>query len=425
MSNPISQNHLTKTTAEIRSRNIPWEGYQRAQLISEVELAQIRQYEKNPSLALSESGQTYITLFISLLNKLVRVDTIQNILVLIDDILIEYPNHAHLFFADQSPFPPFLKLLRKEDEYIQLKSCQILVTLVTSLPEKCTDLDPHELFSWIITQLSSTTPSVVDLIVQYIQVLVSVVSYRSILFNNHPLIQLIDLLKKQSTSAQMQYQIVYILWLMTFQQEVCQGLNKKYNVIPVFLDIAKNAIKEKVIRVIVATLRNILEKAPLENMVSLLGNKALNVCEILAIRKWGDEEITLDVEFLKSELTKSVASLSTFDEYSTEVRAGTLEWSPAHNSEQFWKMNSERMNEKDYELLRSLARLITTSEDPIVLAVAAHDFGQYIKYYPNGKKILENIGAKTRIMELMGHADGDVRYQALLATQKFMASIFT
>ena len=67
-----------------------------------------------------------------------------------------------------------------------------------------------------------------------------------------------------------------------------------------------------------------------------------------------------------------------------------------------------------------LARLISTSNSPTVLAVAAHDIGQYVKFYPAGKKFIQEIGAKQQVMELMTHENPDVRYQALLAVQKYM-----
>lgn len=35
---------------------------------------------------------------------------------------------------------------------------------------------------------------------------------------------------------------------------------------------------------------------------------------------------------------------------------------------------------------RTLLRLLKDSADPIVLAVAAHDVGQYVKHYERGKK---------------------------------------
>jgi V-type H+-transporting ATPase subunit H len=81
-----------------------------------------------------------------------------------------------------------------------------------------------------------------------------------------------------------------------------------------------------------------------------------------------------------------------------------------------------------------------------VLAVAAHDLGQYVKYYERGKKyvfsnpyplvpsnslslptpllkprIVTDLGAKTRAMELMSHGSQDVRYQALLSVQRLVS----
>lgn len=37
-------------------------------------------------------------------------------------------------------------------------------------------------------------------------------------------------------------------------------------------------------------------------------------------------------------------------------------------------------------IYRILARLLSQSSDNAVLSIAAHDLGQYVKYYPSGKK---------------------------------------
>jgi V-type H+-transporting ATPase subunit H len=84
--------------------------------------------------------------------------------------------------------------------------------------------------------------------------------------------------------------------------------------------------------------------------------------------------------------------------------------------------------------------LLKESEDTTVLAVAAHDIGQYVKHYERGKKsvallynrmchlyffwrcrIVTDLGAKTRVMELMTHQDSDVRYRALLSVQQLVS----
>lgn len=77
---------------------------------------------------------------------------------------------------------------------------------------------------------------------------------------------------------------------------------------------------------------------------------------------------------------------STWDEYQSEVRSGRLEWTPVHTNDGFWKANVQRLNDKNFELLRLLSRILVTSTNPVVLAVACHDIGQYSKWYPQGKK---------------------------------------
>ena len=71
---------------------------------------------------------------------------------------------------------------------------------------------------------------------------------------------------------------------------------------------------------------------------------------------------------------------------------------------------------------RQLSRILKESQDAQVLAVAASDIGQYVKFYPQGKKYVQDLGAKTAVMQLMTHEHKDVRYQALIAVQKFMTN---
>jgi len=141
----------------------------------------------------------------------------------------------------------------------------------------------------------------------------------------------------------------------------------------------------------------------------------------LCTRKWSDEDIIEDVQFLRDELNANFQSLTTYDEYSSELTSGHLSWTPVHESDDFWKENATKLNDKDYEQLKVLVKLLKESSDPVVLAVAAHDVGQYVKHCERGKKLVTDLGAKTRVMELMTHADSDVRYRALLSVQQLVS----
>jgi len=149
--------------------------------------------------------------------------------------------------------------------------------------------------------------------------------------------------------------------------------------------------------------------------------KLLPFVKNLAARKWSDDDILEDVQFLRDELNTRFQSLTTYDEYTSELASGHLSWTPVHESDDFWKENAAKLNDKDYEQLKTLIRVLKESADPTVLAVAAHDVGQYVKHCERGKQPVANLGGKARVMELMTHPNSDVRYRALLSVQQLVS----
>lgn len=222
---------------------------------------------------------------------------------------------------------------------------------------------------------------------------------------------------------QLQYQLIFVLWLLSFDPRIVERMIGNSAVIRVLADILRESGKEKVTRIIIAALRNLLEKPEEkknEAALSMIQCKLLPVLSVLNGKTWVDEDIKEDVEFVYEKLNERVQDLSTFDEYAAEVRSGRLEWSPVHKSEKFWRENAQRLNEKNYELLKILTKLLEKSADPTILAVAAHDTGEYVRHYPRGKHVLENLGCKVMVMKMMTHNDPNVRKEALLAVQKLM-----
>ncbi|KAJ2959036.1 hypothetical protein NQZ79_g5447 [Umbelopsis isabellina] len=428
----VSNSFLEGKIAQMRNRPVPWEGYQRANLITSEEFDLIQRIDKKSpeevKTLVDERGDTYANLYLHLLDTLNRPDTIQHVLLLIDNFLTDHEEHVRYFHEASKknsnyPFEPLFKHLRVNDDFVPLQTSKILTIFACSAPSPAS-VDLSSYFSWVATQLQGDDLRLVDLVVQELESVLRVREYRMTFWNTTKAPEaLINILRRVSPGPQMQYQVIFCLWLLTFDSQIAATINRQYDVIPLLVDIAKSAIKEKVIRVVIATFRNLVEKQPEANLAAMLVAKLLPFTENLSTRKWSDSDILEDIEFLKSELQENFQSLSTFEEYSSEVETGKLTWSPPHKSEVFWKENAQRLNEQDYRLLRILARLLSTSQNPLVLSIAAHDIGQYVKYSSkDAKKIVQEIGAKQRIMELMTHEDQDVRYQALSAVQKYMTN---
>lgn len=73
---------------------------------------------------------------------------------------------------------------------------------------------------------------------------------------------------------------------------------------------SKRAIKEKVIRVVLASFRNLVTKAPKANLAPMLVAKVLPYVQTLQGRKFSDDEIKEDVDFLVEELKSSFEGLT-------------------------------------------------------------------------------------------------------------------
>ncbi|KAF7311660.1 V-type proton ATPase subunit H [Mycena kentingensis (nom. inval.)] len=420
---------LEESSAKIRSKPVPWEGYQRAGLITSDELALIKKVDRQPkakteSLLLSECP-TYALLYLRLLKKLQRVDTMQSILVLIADAISDHDERIPLFIRaaetdPELPYAPLLRTLETQDDFVQLKAAQILTVLLCSEPTLQTSY-LHPFLTTLADLVQGNTSNKSDVAVQCLEALLARRECRKAIWEIPGIIAgLVEILKHRP-GPQMSYQAAFCLWLLSFEQDVAEQINQKYDIIPLLINVAQNAGKDKVIRVIVATFRNLVVKASQANLPAMLVAQLLPYVKALSGRKFGDEDLIEDIQFLREELNTNFQSLTTYDEYSSELTSGHLSWTPVHESDDFWKENATKLNDKDCEQLKILVRLLKESNDPVVLAVAAHDVGQYVKHCDRGKKLVADLGAKTAVMELMTHPDSDVRYRALMSVQQLVS----
>lgn len=228
------------------------------------------------------------------------------------------------------------------------------------------------------------------------------------------------ILENSSNHVQMQYQIIYCYWLLTFEKYVADTFFGKTNIAGTLINIAKATLKEKVVRIILLVFVNLFTLSFEVNIAYAVGNRLSVLVESLRGRQWADSEIEQHLNFLKDELDKGTSFLSTWDEYLCEVTSGKLNCSPSHFSEHFWKDNAQRFDDNDYELLNKLIEILQTSSSPDCIAIAVSDLGNYAKYNPCGAMKLDELGAKKKIISFIQHENSNVRYQAILASQKFI-----
>jgi V-type H+-transporting ATPase subunit H len=143
-------------------------------------------------------------------------------------------------------------------------------------------------------------------------------------------------------------------------------------------------------------------------------------------RRFGDADVTELVDKLFDMLDAQMVELSSFDAYNQEVLSGRLDWTPPHRAEKFWRENMDKFEAKDFAVVQELVKLLGLAEadveaaDARTVAVVCHDLGEFVRHHARGKKVLNDLDAKTRVMKLMTHKDEEIRKEALLAVQKMM-----
>jgi V-type H+-transporting ATPase subunit H len=82
------------------------------------------------------------------------------------------------------------------------------------------------------------------------------------------------------------------------------------------------------------------------------------------LQSWGDEDIPDVLDSIAETLREQAVHVSSWDKYKKEVLSGTLDWTPMHTSEVFWRNNVDKFEDKDFQLLRVLLKLLETNRDP-------------------------------------------------------------
>ncbi|XP_017767850.1 PREDICTED: V-type proton ATPase subunit H isoform X3 [Nicrophorus vespilloides] len=422
---------LQQRATDIRSQHVNWQSYLQSQMISQEDYKFIVAFDTTDNsqrehLLKSDKLQCAKT-FLNLLGHVSKDQTLQYILVLVDDMIQEDRTRVELFHEyatknKESVWGPFLNLLNRQDGFITNMTSRIIAKIACWAQTPMERSDLHFYLTWLKDQLKMQNNEYIQSVARCLQMMLRIDDYRFAFVSVDGISTLLSVLSGR-VNFQVQYQLIFCLWVLTFNPLLAEKMNK-FNVIPILADILSDSVKEKVTRIILAVFRNLIEKpedgqVSKEHCIAMVQCKVLKQLAILEQRKFDDEDVSADVLFLTEKLQSSVQDLSSFDEYATEVKSGRLEWSPVHKSK-FWRENAQRLNEKNFELLRILIHLLETSKDPLVLSVASFDIGEYVRHYPRGKHVIEQLGGKQLVMQLLAHEDPNVRYEALLAVQKLM-----
>ncbi|CAK63714.1 unnamed protein product (macronuclear) [Paramecium tetraurelia] len=227
-----------------------------------------------------------------------------------------------------------------------------------------------------------------------------------------------NLLSKYSTDLQIAYYTILALWLLSFTTEsIPLFSDPTVGLIRLIIESVQKISREKILRVSFACFRNLVDVSP-QSIELMVDNGLIKVVDLLLKGNLKDQDLIDDIKYVGEILEKNMKILTSFEKYVKELNAQNLTWSPVH-TEKFWKENVKKFEENDFLLIRKLAEILKSNNNQNV-AVACYDLGEFCRFHPFGKVVLEQLNAKQEIMRQARNDDQQIREHALLSLQKIM-----
>ena len=277
---------------------------------------------------------------------------------------------------------------------------------------------------WLCEQLSNPAQKIpaMSAAVRALTILLRRNDARPIFGARNGISYLTTLLKSQGSvnNAQLLYELTFCLWALSFCEEVRPSFLEEH-VVEVLVEQVTAAPREKVVRVSLASLRNLCESST-DVITAIIKCDLPKTLANMRERQWADPDVAEDVDAVYSILMNNYRELSTFERWAKEVESKKLKWgSKLVHGEKFWRENAKELERNDFALLKALI-LLLSSDDRECVQAACYDLGEFVRFYPNGKSIVKNLGAKDLVMAKIEDEDEDVQLQALQCMSKIMVN---
>lgn len=424
MSGGIMDIVIAREDALCRFEQINWKDYTRTDSfdISAADVALLVQIEtlmtmskksKQPTAAadqlksfLTQSGSNLGRALIKLLKNVTEPTVVRYALARIEELL---PDGALLrgrvaYLVDKAEddskinSAPFLRLIRAGHGYTETAASQILAKMITAKPKK---EDMEALVDWIVQCLSlgsnaemlkdpARAASAVSAIGS-LMILLRDSTARIVFASSGGLKLLSVLLANSAGRAQLSYEVSFCLWTLTYCDQAVELFGTS-SALSALIKKIMTAPREKVIRVILAALRNLLGKHNGTYNEVMIESGLLKYLNQMKERKWSDDDISVELNMIRDVLIREFKVLTTMERYEKELQTSQLNWGLLH-TDKFWQENYMAFESKNFATIKTLIELLE-SNDPVTVAVALYDLGDFVRFYPNGRMIVKRLGAK-------------------------------
>lgn len=418
-------------------REINWSGYEKNGFVTKKELGMLLDYDKQKpeeqNDLLAEKANEYAAVFIKAIDAIRAKDTVEYVIVLIDQLLATDPTRIQNFLnqTDIDPFGPLLRVLTSTEQgyhpYVIARTAAILGSMIAQASQS-RNMSPstqqylQSFVKYVTSQLSMqrSNRELCGTLCACKNLLMAEVCQQAFVDADGIKILANLFAPKEQLNAQLIYNVGFNLWLLAYDRQQSVKIMES-GILKRIAQLLKTSAMEKCIRINIALMRNLIQHNINDVNEYLVGLGLLPIVETLSKRRFKDADINSDLEAIQQQMNVTIDRLSTFDTFHSEVMSGNLQWTPPHKNEIFWRENINQFEHKNYEIVAKLIECLS-DEDDNVREIACFDLGEFARFSSEGKRVIHKLGGKNKLMLNLAHKNPKVAKAALLATQKIMVA---
>jgi len=377
----------------------------------------------NFSEASDDQAQTFVQTLLGLLANSSAPVVQEFALTRIIQILSSDPSGRISFFessdgsVDCSALQQILK--RSGDDNAIKHSASRALALVLSASHNTQDV--QKFLAWATQELSAANPGTTSTACASLMIMLRSRQARVAFSQQDGIPLLVEAIDQNRGNAQLLYEACFCLWCLSFCDEALPSFNS-VGAVRALVEQITAAPREKVVRVAIAALRNLIGKHDCIFNESMIDNDILKTLNTMKERKWADEDIQDDIKTVRDSLLKNFRELSSLERYEKELKARTMSKGHLH-TEKFWREHVMEFEKDNFFLIQELVSILGDGDagaNADNVAIACYDLGEFVRFYPSGRGVCKNLKAKEAIMQHLDDENEDVKKEALLAVSKMM-----
>lgn len=178
---------------------------------------------------------------------------------------------------------------------------------------------------------------------------------------------------------------------------------------------------EKIVRIMLMLFDNLKHNVVCQEHLSDID--CSSIIDKLLNRHWVDEDINKLLASMDEFFEEHRQVFSSVDKLRKQVDRRQLRWGPVH-TEEFWQQNFILFdNAENLHIIEKLACDCLEDEvDNRIKAIACFDLGEFARFFPTGKTILDTYDVRTKMTKLMSSktTSSEVKKEAITCYQKLL-----